>query len=408
MKKIIVIETSDIGAKYTSEAAKLLGYEALFLVNLNNYQADTKAQLLECDYIDCDTTSCESLISIIKLNNVENIEGVITFLDSRLTVAVEMAKALRVKGIDESVLNLKDKAYVQNLIPQFSPPSISFNLDEYPENAIEKMKTEFAKIIFKPTLTAGAIGVEIVDREVSSQAIKEKLMNANIPGFLNNKNWLAQAFLQGPLYSVEGFVKNNSVRFLGISDRQKIGKTESQVSFPVDTSIGDELKISMQEALSELVNKSNFKNGYFHVEFIAVENRAYIIDANMGRLGGGSLGAQIAISFECPPEALYAHVIDVAIFGGCLTSDTIFDNERQNTKGFLYGLNKQGTVHHIHLPKLGSCVHLQLLENKSIVPPMGENNWAWLGIVCGPTKSACEVVEKILIETGSGYESAAY
>ncbi|MGZ3772558.1 MAG: ATP-grasp domain-containing protein [Pseudobdellovibrionaceae bacterium] len=227
MKKIIVIETSDIGAKYTVKAAEHLGYETLFLANLGNYQADTKKELLESQYIDCDTTSADSLYQTLKQNNIQDIAGVITFLDSRLVVASELAKKLGVNGINESVIGLKDKGHVQNLIPQFSPPTITFKLTQFPYEEIKQLFQKFEKIIIKPTLTAGALGVEIIESPNELNGIANKLANSNLPDFLNNNTWVAQAYLDGPLYSIEGYVKNGELNILGISDRFKVGKTES-------------------------------------------------------------------------------------------------------------------------------------------------------------------------------------
>lgn len=250
MKKIIVIETSDIGALYTARAAQLLGYEALFLTNLNNYQSDTRNQLLECQYIDCDTTSAESLLQTLKNHKVDEIAGVITFLDSRLTIATELAQKLEVKGLDRSILELKDKAYVQKLIPHFSPPTVIFSLNEFPYTEIEQLMARFKKIIIKPTLTAGALGVHILDCVEDLKEIKTRLSFANLPEFLNNGTWVAQAYLDGPLYSIEGYVRNGSVNILGISDRLKIGKTESQISFPVDYKLPEALKVSISNGLT--------------------------------------------------------------------------------------------------------------------------------------------------------------
>ncbi len=43
MKKILIIESSDIGAAYTAQAVESLGFEPVSLVNLKTYSADPLA-----------------------------------------------------------------------------------------------------------------------------------------------------------------------------------------------------------------------------------------------------------------------------------------------------------------------------------------------------------------------------
>ncbi|MGZ3772559.1 MAG: hypothetical protein ACXVCY_11040 [Pseudobdellovibrionaceae bacterium] len=128
----------------------------------------------------------------------------------------------------------------------------------------------------------------------------------------------------------------------------------------------------------------------------------------MGRLGGGPLGAQIAMSLGCTPELFYAHVIDTSIFNGSNLSSEIFHRKRQVTKGFLYGLDKESVLEKIELPKLNSCKHFQLLANGTKIPEMGVNNWSWLGILCGPESEVSDIIKYVRIKTGDGYETPKY
>ncbi len=98
-KKIIVVETSDIGARYSGNSIRNLGFEPVFLVEIKNYQSDTLKQIQEFDYFDINTTSVSEMLCFI-CAQVWMIEAVTTFLDSRLHLVVELAQALKVRGLD--------------------------------------------------------------------------------------------------------------------------------------------------------------------------------------------------------------------------------------------------------------------------------------------------------------------
>lgn len=128
MKKIIIIETSDAGAKYTAEAVKKLGYEPIFIFTKSNYQGDTYQQIIKYTHYECgDTTQLEPLIKVIDTYNIQDITAVITMLDSRLKISCELADYLKVSGLDKSITTLSDKAKVAALISEYSPPTVTFS-----------------------------------------------------------------------------------------------------------------------------------------------------------------------------------------------------------------------------------------------------------------------------------------
>ena len=127
MNKLLLIDTSDVGAAYSAEAAKSLNLEPVFLANLNNYQGDTRRQILKYEHYDADTSSINSMLNAIRVNNITEIAGVITTLDSKLNIAVDLAHHLQVRSIDKVVKNLVSKKNVATLIPEFSPKTWTFD-----------------------------------------------------------------------------------------------------------------------------------------------------------------------------------------------------------------------------------------------------------------------------------------
>jgi predicted ATP-grasp superfamily ATP-dependent carboligase len=394
MKRIIFIETSDVGAFYTAEGSRRLGYEPLFVCNINNIQGDTRLQIenefSKGNVIDVDTTSIEKIKSaLIKSNiNFDNIIGVMTFLDSRLELSIQLAKELDCSfQLDSAILNLKSKSRVQELIPEYSPKSITFKTNNIPYDSINERFKETEKIIIKPTKLAGAIGAEIFNKE-NYLEVGSAIHKIKIPEYLNENEWICQDFIEGQLLSIEGFVRNKNITYLGISDRSKVGFTESQLNFPVDQYISEEKIKDIHLAIELLVNRSGFLNGFFHIEFIMNSKRIYIIDANIGRLGGGPLGELIPMSYGVSIIDFYAIVIKTCLSG--ITNlnsslDSIIDNfsftDRIDTIGLCYGSSIEGYFNNLKVNINKNFKHTLILNQDQIIESMGANNWTWIGLV---------------------------
>ena len=123
-KTLLILETSDIGCKYTAEAARKLGFSPVFLADLRNYQADTLEQLRRETVLDVPTTDAQHLYKHLQHRGMTGIAAVVTFLDSRLRVATELARLLNVSGHDPVCEKLKDKIWVQGLVPEYSPRTL--------------------------------------------------------------------------------------------------------------------------------------------------------------------------------------------------------------------------------------------------------------------------------------------
>jgi hypothetical protein len=394
MKKIIFIESSDIGASYTAEGCRRLGYDPLFICDIEKVEGDTRTQLeiegLRGNLISVDSTSVDKIFeSLIDHRvNLSEIEGVMTFLDSRIEVAVELGELLNFPSqLDSNLLKLKSKARVQEFIPQFSPPSIVFETSNIPMKLIAKYIQDFGKVIIKPTKMAGAVGIKIFDQETIS-TIESEIQKQNLPGFLNENEWICQAFLEGELISVEGFIENDIVSILGVSDRTKVGLTESRLEFPVDSRLSKQLNQFLFDSIQTLARRAQVQNSFFHIEFIVIGDSGFIIDANIGRLGGGPLGEMIPLSFGIDVSDFYAFVIAKSLnlppTRMAVINRTNLDlGLRKATVGVCYGAPIDGFFEGVETVKTSSYNHTLVLNPNQKIIAMGSNNWSWIGIISG-------------------------
>lgn len=405
MNKILIIDTSDIGASYTAKALLSLGYEPVFLINLNDFQGDTVKDVTQYQHYHVNTKSLSELLDLIKKENMDSISGVFTALDSKIPIAVELATHLKVRSMPRELIKLANKSQVTSLIPDFCPPSLTLMKDNFNhyKSSIEAFASQHKKLLLKPCNAAGGIGVKIIDSSVE-QADLIHHMNT-----YSYNEWLLMAYIPGELVSLEGFVFNGKCTFLGFTSRQKIGNTESYLSFPIDMTLPESITFCAKEAVENLVHLSSFNHGYFHSEFMVTKEECFLIDANFGRIGGGPLIELIAYSFDISPIDIMKHIIQISLFPEQNFKESPYQQKRlRESAGVNYGISKQATLLSVEVPIHPEIKHTRLLNDGSVVPQMGINNWAWVGLVSGPKQAIQSFMNQTKIKTKEGIFPPCY
>jgi hypothetical protein len=403
-KRLIFIESSDIGVRYSGRAARALGFEPLFLCDLRHYQADPRAQLSEFEVIDCPTANVDHVGR--ELDRIGDIAAITSFADIRMRIATEVAARLGVTSLDPKVRELKDKSTVQRLVPEFSPATIDFTLDNIPLAEIKDLFRQAPSLIVKPVDSAGALGLMHLYSMDEIERLHEQPVLRELPRELISGRWIAQSFVTGDLISVEGFVSNSRARILGVSRRKKVGATESGSTFPADHTLNAVERERAINGVLTLIERSRFRRGYFHIEFIVNGRDCTMIDANIGRIGGGAVAEQIALAYGHDPAEIFKHVLLTSLFPERLNEGApLFTRplkELEETYAILYGLEKGGRLRQVRLPETMSTFHTQVLGSNALVSPMGRDDWSWIGIICGRTADSLRVAAEIEIITDEG------
>jgi len=406
-KKLIIIETSDIGARYTAQAVLRLGFEPVFLVNLKNYQGDTLEQIQECEHYSVDTTNPQAMASFVQ-NQGWDVEAVTTFLDSRLHLAIQLAKLLNVTGLDPRLMPFKDKGRVYDLGPQFSPPSVCFGLDDIPITKIEDLRRKFPRVILKPRCTAGGIGARVFSTDNSFPDLLAHLRSSEIPSHLQPNEWMLQAFVTGELVSAEGFVRDGEIHLIGFTGRRKIGNTESWSGFPYDSQIRPVALNRATEQVTGLLQASKVQNGFFHIELIVNDTEAYVIDANLGRMGGGGIGEILASAYGVDPVDIFLEVLKISLFPNSQHA-SFWTKTPTFAVSINYGLEKEATLSKPETANTTKDVYItEILSEGALVPAMGSDNWAWVGIVSGSAEAVRNHLNALRVSSTTGLYTAYF
>ena len=402
MKKMILVDTSDVGADYSAKAVQQLGFEPIFLVDLDEFQGDTINEVKQYQHFHADTHSVSDLLNVIQTNNIQNIEGVITALDSGIPFAIELAQQLNVRCMPPILSQLASKSYVAELIPEYSPKSYALSAEQLKQAQTQAYLKQYNQLLIKPAKASAGIGAKHFRSEDIASSLTDHI--AQFP----YDDWVVMEYIEGTLFSLEGFVNDNDVHYLGFTSRKNIGNTESYCEFPVDDSIPSQFQQSAKQAVKTLVQRSNYSNGYFHSEFLITDNGCYLIDANVGRIGGGPLVDMIAASYNIEPMEAMKHFILLTLFPEQKPTSPYQTEQVRPTCGINYGIPTESRLRAVHVDGFVQVRHTQLLDDNVLVPSMGANNFAWIGIISGVKSQVMSFVDSMEIQTDEGTFNPCY
>lgn len=407
-KNIIVVEPTLITVGYLCDAIKNLGYHPVILCKKSNYTGDSIKHLERFPYHDIDTGNFLEVLAFIQQNNLANSMGVITTADRFLPLACKISSALDILGPDPVVLSLNDKADVCSLIPEYSPPFLSFSSNSIPIPELSHMAKLYDSVIIKPTRSAGGKGMFIADGDSIkniNEIIYQESSRLNIA-----PDWIAQAQIKGKLASLEGYVSDGKVIALGISLREKVGRAEAVNKFPANNDIDQVISKRMLDAVTNLSTRSGFKNGYFHSEFIIGKDNCYMIDANFGRLAGAGVGIQIGLSYDKQPIQTYMHMVDLSLCGLKHLGHNFFRKKNlTETLAIHYGLKQSAFVQDIHLPpNMSDLFHYQFLDLNQTISSLSTGNSAIIATIVGSPERVMYGMANTKIATNHGLLAAYF
>lgn len=470
MKAILLLGTSLVGAKYLDAALKKMGYKAIFLLNIEEYSGEPKRAIACSEYYSANVNSLEDIFRAIKENNLmdpkrlEPVVAITSLLDETLYNACMVAEYYGIQGPDPALKALTDKAKVHTLIPEFSPPSLilcskqlsfwcsaseagkgvyteymteadaacnktenssakSIHSSEFSHPIIDNKKIEHfletqvttKQLVLKPVISSGAVGIHLLDKKImpSISALVNSI--ADHMRYFKADLWVLQPRLSGRLYSLEGYVKNSEVFFIGFAKRARKELTEIANEFPVDADLPITLRNQCKKIVETLIERSHYLNGYFHCEFLIDESSStvYFIDSNAGRIAGDTFIERCALFHSIETEDILQHVIDLGVLKNLHKPNFHYSRsslvgEAYRTFSLDYCLEKSDQVFDVTLPKEMKSFHTQLTDAGKTVPAAGSSDSAWVGFLAGWKKDVLTDIQLILINTPNGLVKPFY
>ncbi|MBC3212444.1 ATP-grasp domain-containing protein [Serratia fonticola] len=382
MKNIIFIDASHVSAASSYEACLSMGVNALFIINPDSYKGDTLVGIPHENLIYADTTNYHNILLEISTREINNIIAVFSLTDRAMRSSILVGSHLQVCTLDLALLFLLQKEIVSNLIPEFTPKTLPFTLANLNKVFLCNMVEKYGKVVIKPSETSASIGSFFIKSKQDVDNLVDYITNT-FSEKLTKGTWLAQQYIDGEFFSVEGYVCNRHVTFLGITYRKRLGNTLTAAYFPGESKLSESIIEKSQNAIRELVKRSGYKNGYFHSEFISDSEKPFLIDANFGRIAGGAISQLIADAYSISLSKVMEHVLSLSLFGKSCSEFIFPIKYRNQCLGITYGVDESCIFEKVSLPQNLRSRHITLCNAGDQLYSTGIDGAGWVGILAG-------------------------
>ncbi len=404
--RLISVGISPVGAKYFSKAVRSAGFEPVVINKPDGYVGRSLRGLLDCAYLPADIDDPGSVSTALRSQaHLLNESTIVTSpFDEVFPVIAAATIDLNVRTPDPVFAQLSDKAFVSSLIPEFSPETVVLDPAKLPAQVPHISAPE---LILKPSLCTGGLGVKKFHPGTVTQAsLSAAISTSAVPNAMSQR-WLLQQAVDGDMISLEAYFKNGDLRVVGYSRRTRVGATAVTTTFPVDRTLPASIRTRSEEAVSVLASRAGFVNGYFHAEFLTTGSDIYLIDGNMGRLSGAVVAEQMALAHRVQAEDILAHSL-------LLPFDPHFEAPSYSegaplatTVGYLYGLQYGGVIRSIYIPpESPGCHHTRYIPDGQYVPAIWTSGYARIGMISGFREDCDAFINRIVIRTDDGDQSA--
>lgn len=410
MRHILIVGINKVSIKYVCEAIRSAGFEPILSVDPSGFHRAAKSVFEGVTCIPAFTDK-DALSAYLKSNPtlVGVIHSVTTFFDELFPVISAIAQEFGFNAPPSVFGKLSSKEFVGGLIPEHVPAESCVSLANGDFVIPWLTPGQPNDVVLKPAVGSGAVATTMLSIDVGvdpASVIKSAILESGVDD-PQNIAWIVQAHCVGDLVSMEGYVQDGRVVLLGLSRRDRVGFTEVANQFPADAQIACSVRSKIETAVRDLISRSSFDNGFFHCEFIATESTAYLIDANMGRLGGASIVEQIALAYELAPATVLQHVALLPL--GLLDTSLQYKPVEacRLTLSYWYCLDHEAIVYDWETPPMAS-IHTPIANVGSVIQPIGTSDYAWIGMLTGYAEVVAREIGEVLIHTDRGPRSPVF
>lgn len=401
MKDVLIVGASHVSAGAAYRGLLNRGFRATFLVERGACNGDVLRGVPEERIIETQLDSMQSVLEDLEKLGCTGIHAVTSLTDRCMRMAILLGMQIGALTPDRSLLHLLEKEVVSCLVPEHSPHSIVISVDQLSEriSEISRMIMRFGALVVKPSRGSASMGSYYL-RSLGDLSTLEAHMRAHTTAGVVRGGWIVQEFVDGPVFSVEGYVASGCVEILGYTFRRGVLNTLTEAHFPGDRYLSRHVQLTANDCLEKLVRRSGYQNGYFHSEFISSVNGAYLIDANFGRVAGGSISLLVASYYGLSLDSLMEHVLGVGVLGveGRLGRGVVGGNYM----GITYGVQSDCVLDFIELPGFLASTHVALCDPGHELRAIGRDGSAWVGIMAGAESDVNHEIDLVRIHSKSG------
>lgn len=295
MQRILLVEPSFYGVDFV-KSAKNMGCEVICVVsNINNPKKYGYEDLYD-DLVVADIRNDQSILKAIGNSEYHSFDAIIPATDYALEVTAKVANKLGVFG--NSIFSAhcaRNKDAARKEYQKKGVPSAKFEVVDNMDSAFIASNNIGFPLILKPTNTASSIDVFYIDNKDTLKQRFEEIsqLKTSYMGFKVNESYIMEEFLDGPEFSVELFLNNDSIAFAEVTEKITTDPpyfVELMHVFP--TTIETNNKKEIIQTAYRAVQAIDIHNGPTHVEIKLTAQGAKVVEVN-GRPGGDHITSDL-------------------------------------------------------------------------------------------------------------------
>ncbi|WP_186648124.1 ATP-grasp domain-containing protein [Fluviispira vulneris] len=295
-KNLVLFETLHTGSGLEIiKAAKSKGIKIHFVTaEISWFENNCPAELAEgINIIQVDWQKTSVRDEYLKLAHEEEKFALFTQRDAFVEAVAEVAEELKLNFTSSKAMKIaRNKEIMRDFFSQTLIPSPKYCYINTKEELFHSLKSLAFPFVAKPTKGSGSKDVIIIHNETDLSMLDK---------FFNNEtkaNLLLEEFKLGRVVSVESFTNNGKHHILGVTNRLMGPQpyfVELGYAFPCRYE--NILQNKLEEYTKFILDKTEYKFGYSHIEYILGKDEVYLVEIN-ARLGGGQLGKLMSHSLN--------------------------------------------------------------------------------------------------------------
>ncbi|AXX64473.1 ATP-grasp domain-containing protein [Bombilactobacillus bombi] len=294
-KKVLIVEPSFYGVSFV-KSAKKMGCKVICVVSSLANPKKYGYNGYYDDLILADIRSSSSILKAIGESEYDNFDAIIPATDYAIAVTAKVAQKLKMYGnsyFAAKCARNKDLARKQFL--KENVPSANFAVVKTLKEAQEASQLIGYPLILKPTNTASSIDVFYIQ---NNEELKRKFnqitkLKKSYMDFKVRNEYILEEYLDGPEFSVELFLNNDSIEFAEVTEKHTTEPpyfVELMHIFP--TTIEIQHKKEIIETAYQAARSLDFHSGPTHIEVKLTSSGPKIVEVN-GRPGGDHITSDL-------------------------------------------------------------------------------------------------------------------
>lgn len=304
MTHLLVIESWVEGTgRLLPEMLKRLGHDYTFVTRKEEHYNDGKTSQPHPIFLNAKNTHVletnnvdELIVSLVKLHQKENFDGVLTICDYYIDTVSRVASALNLpQAFSDNVTNERHKHYVRAAIDKAGLPNAKYAVTSDWQETRNSAEEIGYPLVIKPSDLASSAFVKLVKSEQElQQAFKDlESFTHNFRGQVREPLWLLEEYLTGEEVSVETVTFQGKTTVVGITDKSLIGAPyfiEDGHMFPAALDL--ELASEIGDYVIKVLEAVGHNHGIGHTEIKMTDNGLRVIEINP-RPGGNFIAELI-------------------------------------------------------------------------------------------------------------------